>query len=42
MIEVLNGNSTYGDSAGSVAGVPDPLGARLGEPRPWRLFSVVW
>jgi len=39
---VLNGNSTYGSSNSSVAAVPDPLGAPLGEPRPWRLFAVVW
>jgi hypothetical protein len=31
-----------GNSASTVTGVPDPLGARPGEPRPWSPFPVLW
>ena len=40
---MLNGNSGIGPNQGNtVAGVPQPIGHKLGEPRPWSPFLVIW
>ena len=31
-----------GECASKVTGVPNPTGARPGEPRPWGAFKIVW
>ena len=37
------GNSGTGHSASAkVTGIPDPVGAKLGAPRPWKWLQVIW